>query len=57
MNLSTGCMHCDLLKYNDALTEISCKKNPELKLTNAGACILAVFGDKKIIVENCPDFK
>lgn len=56
MELSTGCLHCENLIHDDAMANCKCKKNDKLKLKYAGACMVAEFTEKDIIVENCPDF-
>lgn len=47
-------MYCQNLGHNKIF---ECKVNKELELENAGACMLANFNGKKIIVENCPRFE
>lgn len=50
-------MYCKHLKHDEALTEFECQKNSKLKLFNMGACMVAKFGEKTVIVENCPGFE
>lgn len=57
MKLTNGCMHCKHLKHDERLNKSECLKFPKLKLEDAGACMVAKFGEKIVIVENCPGFE
>lgn len=58
MELIKGCNYCRNLKcIEEPLLEFECTVNKNLKIVNAGACFLAKFGEKFVIIENCPDFE
>lgn len=56
MNLQRGCMYCKNLKHDFLLTEFECVIKKNLRLINAGACMVAERNGRQEIVSDCPDF-
>lgn len=57
MDLERGCLYCSNLSHDKAMEKFDCKVFPRRVLEHAGACMLAVVGNDRIIIEDCNGFE